>query len=116
GLVAEEVDAFVGEVELNVARGGLRDTPRPLERLMTGRHLRRCIHREVALVDQSLNELVEQLCELRLALFIAVAAKRLEHLRRELPALDEGVENSLTERLHRSVALVAEVPAVVRLL
>src|SRR5206468_3258360 len=85
-LVAEEVDSLLGEIELDVARRGFGDAARSLERLVSRRHLRRRVHREVPLVDQPLDQLVEQLGELGLPLFVAVAAKRLEHVGGELPA------------------------------
>src|SRR5262249_38053005 len=61
------------------------------------------------------HEIVEELGQLRLALFVVAAAERVEHLRRELPALHERVENGLLERLERTIALIAGIPAVVRL-
>src|SRR5205823_12332159 len=115
-LVTAEVESHRGEIELDVARSGLGDAARSVARLVYRRHQRRRVHREVPLVDQPLDQLVEQLGELGLPLFVAVAAKRLEHLGGELPALDERIEDRLTERLERAVAVLAEVPAVVGLL
>ena len=62
---------------------------------MTGRHLRRRVDVQVALGGESLHEFVEQLGELRLRFLVAVAAQRLEHLGRELAALDQRVEDRL---------------------
>ena len=83
---------------------------------MAGRHLRRRFHREVAFLDQPLDELIEQLRELSLSFLVALATQRLEHVRRELPALDERIQDCLTQRLERAITVIAEVPSVVRLL
>ena len=85
-----------------------------LHRLVPGRHLRRRVEVEVALVDQPLHEIVEQLGELRLRLLVAVAAQRLEHLGRELAALHQRFEDRLPQRVERAVARLVEAHAVVR--
>jgi hypothetical protein len=77
-------------------------------------HHRRRVELEVALLDQSLHELVEQLRELLLAFLVATATQRLEHLGTELPALHERVQDRALEGVERAIALV-ELHAVVRL-
>src|SRR5438874_1257076 len=76
-LVAEEVDALFGEVELDVARRGLGDAPGPGHGLVAGRHLRRVFDVEIAFLNQTLHQLVEQLGELGLSFLVLAAAQRL---------------------------------------
>jgi hypothetical protein len=90
--------------------------PAPFDRLVGGGHLRRRLGGQVAFGDEPLHQLVEELGELGLALGVVLAAQRLEHLGRELATLQERVEDRLAERVHRAVALVAELPPVIRLL
>ena len=61
----------------------MREAAGARDRLVAGGHLRRRFDVEVALVDQPLDEVVEQLGELALrSRLVAVAAQRLEHLGR----------------------------------
>ena len=68
---------------------------------------------EVALVDQPLDELVEQLGELRSISWSCsrrrLAAQRLEHLGGELARLHQRLEDRLLQRVERAVAVVAHV-------
>src|SRR5205814_1157438 len=57
-LVAEEVDALLGQVELDVARGRSGDASWSGERLVPPGHLRRRVDLEVTFFDQPLNELI----------------------------------------------------------
>ena len=111
-LVAEEVDPLLGEVELHVARRGVGEAPRSGDGLLTGGHLGRSVDVQVALVHEALDEVVEHLRELRLRLLVTVAPQRLEHLGGELPALDEGVEDRLLERVERAVLVAPELSPV----
>jgi hypothetical protein len=108
-LVAEEVDAFVGEVELHRLRGFARQPTRSGDGLMSGRHLRRRVDIQVAFSRELLDEIVEQLAEFFLRLLRAIPAQRLQQLRRELTALDQRIEDRLTQRLERAVGLAVEV-------
>src|SRR5688500_9864745 len=74
---------------------------------MTGRHLRRSVELEVAFLAHPLDEIVQQLRQLVLGILVAFSAKRLEQLGRELPAFDQRLEDSLFQRLERSVRLFA---------
>lgn len=77
--------------------------------LLAARHLRRCLDVEIPFRCQTLDEVVEQLGELGLRGFVPVASQRLEHLRRELPTLDQGIEDRLAERVERTVLFTAKV-------
>src|SRR5213593_1737591 len=76
GAVAEEVDALVGEIELHLLRRFLRDPARPEQRLLGARHAGRLVHREVALLDQLLDDLVQQLGELALQVGVPLGVAR----------------------------------------
>ena len=84
--------------------GGVGETAGAGHRLVAGGHLRRRVDVEVALLDEPGDELVEQLGELlgALAIVLAVAAERLEHLGGELPALHQRVEDRLAQRVDAS--------------
>src|SRR5438270_3049652 len=86
-LVAEEVDPFVGEIELHALRRGLRQTSLAGDRLMARRHLRRRLKVEITFGGELLNQLIEQLAQLLLRFLVAVATQRFEQIRRELAAL-----------------------------
>ena len=101
---------------MDVAGRGLCQAARSGHRLVSGRHLGRVVDVEVALFDQPLDELIEQLRQLCLAFLVVAAAERLEHLGRELPALHQRVENRLLEGVERPVAFVLAVEPVVRLI
>jgi len=106
--VAEEVDAFLGEVELDVLGGGLRESTRAHHGLLAAGHLRRRLHVEKALGRQALDEVIKELRELGLRGFVAVAPQGFEHLGRELAALQERFEDRLAERVERAVLIAAE--------
>ena len=107
-LVAEEVDALVGEVELDVLARRLADGALARDRLLGAGHLRGgAVRLQKALADQTLDELVEQLGELGVGVLVAVAAQRFEHLGGELAALEQGVEDGLLEPVERAVGVVA---------
>jgi hypothetical protein len=69
------------------------------DRLMSCGNLRWCVNIDISFCGESLNEVIEEFCELFLGVFISVAAKRFEKLGSELPALDERVEDWLFQRL-----------------
>ena len=103
GLVAEEVDCLVGEIELHRLRCGVRETTGSGDRLMSGGYLWRSIDVQVSLRGKTLNEIVEKLRKLFLRVFVAVAAQCLEKLGGELSAFDERVEDRLLECFERAV-------------
>ncbi len=105
-LVAEEVDAFLGQVELHLLRGRLRLAAGPEHRLIALGHLRdlgRLSHVQVAFVDQPLHDAVEQLAQVVLGLAIplgiagGLAAERLQHVLGELARVHERLENGLAQ-------------------
>ena len=96
-LVAEEVDPLVGEIELDALGRAVSDAATPGYGLMAGGHLRRRLKIEIPFRRELLDQAVEQLAELLLRFLVAVAAQRFEQLGRELPALDQGIENCLTQ-------------------
>ena len=110
-LVAEEVDALLGQVELDLLRRRARLAAGPEHRLVALGHLRRLGDVEVALVHQPLDDLVEQLAELALDLLVllgvagGLAAEHLEHVGRELARVHQGLEDGLAEGVHRALAV-----------
>ena len=98
-LVAEEVDALVGEIELDALRCCLSETSFAGYRLVAGRHLRRRLKIQIAFSGEFLNQLIEQLTELLLRFLVAITAQRFQKVGRELTALDQRVENCLTQGL-----------------
>jgi hypothetical protein len=63
---------------------------------------------EEPLLDETLDDLVEELGEARgaLAVIVAVAAERVEHLGGELPAVHERLQDRLAQRVEGLVAFV----------
>ena len=113
-LVAEEVDALLGEVELDLLRrraglaaGAEHATGSP------GGTCGAWLDVEVALVDQPLDDLVEQLAQLALDLLVplgvagGLAAEHLEHVGRELARVHQRLEDRLPQRVERALALAA---------
>src|SRR5437867_3239456 len=117
GPVAEKVDAPLGEVELHLLGRLLRHAAGAEQRLLAGGHLGRLGDVQIALVDQFLDDLVEQLGELALQVGVArgvagrFAPQHLEHLASELPGFHQRLEDRLAQRVERPVGLVlAELP------
>jgi hypothetical protein len=75
-------------------------------------HLGGLAYVEVALVDEPLHDLVQQLAELLLQLLVAlgvagrVAPEHLEHVGGELPRVHERLQDRLPQRLERPLPLV----------
>src|SRR5438093_218970 len=87
------------------------------QRLLAGGHLGRLGDVQIALVDQFLDDLVQQLGELALQVGVArgvagrFAPQHLEHLGSELPGFHQRLEDRLAQRVERPVGLVlAELP------
>src|SRR5881628_156918 len=117
GPVAEKVDAPLGEVELHLLGRLLRHAAGAEQRLLAGGHLGRLGDVQIALVDQFLDDLVEQLGELALQVGVArgvagrFAPQHLEHLASELPGFHQRLQDRLAQRVERPVGLVlAELP------
>src|SRR6266404_6478056 len=109
GAVAEEIDALFGEVELHLLSRLFGHPARTEHRLLAGGHLGRLGHVQVALVDQLLNDLVEQLPQLALEIGVArrvagrFAAQHLEHFGRQLARVHERLEDRLPQSVERAV-------------
>src|SRR3989475_20622 len=109
GAVAEKIDALLGEVELHLLSSFLGHPTRTEQRLLARGHLGRLGHVQVALVDQLLNDLVEQLPQLALEIGVArrvagrFAAQHLEHFGRELARVHERLEDRLPQGVERAV-------------
>ena len=108
-LVAKKVDAFVGEIELDALGRAVRDAAAAFDWLMTRRNLRRRLQVQISLGGKLLDQLVEQFAQLLLRFLVAVATQRFEKIGRELSALDQRVEDRLTQRLQRAVRLRIEI-------
>ena len=108
GSVSQEIDAFFGQIELDVFGRGVGQAAWTHDGLLAGRHLRRRLHVEIAFRGQAVDEVVEQLGQLGLGRFVPFAAQGLEHLGRELTALDQRVEDRLAQRVERPIFLAAE--------
>ena len=97
--VSQEVEALARKLELHRTGGGLADAARPRHRPRLVGGSWRPIDVQVALVDQPLNDVVQKTRDsvqgLRIGL--ALAAQRLEHLGRELAALDQGPEDRVLQ-------------------
>src|SRR5882762_1772617 len=111
GAVAEEIDALLGEVELHLLSRLFRHPARTEHRLLAGGHLGRLGHVQVALIDQLLNDLVEQLPQLALEIGVArrvagrFAAQQLEHFGRELTRIHERLEDRLPQGVERAIGI-----------
>src|SRR5216683_1325483 len=109
GAVAEEIDALFGEVELHLLSRLFGHPARTEHRLLAGGHLGRLGHVQVALVDQLLDDLVEQLPQLALEIGVArrvagrLAAQHLEHFGRQLARVHERLEDRLAQGVERAV-------------
>ena len=77
----------------------MRDAAAAFDWLMTRRNLRRRLQVQISLGGKLLDQLVEQLAQLLLRFLVAVATQRFEKIGRELSALDQRVEDRLTQRL-----------------
>src|SRR2546423_1461846 len=96
-LVAEEVDAFVSEIELDALGRSLSETAAARNRLVARRHLRRCLKIQITLRSQLLDKAVAQ------------PAQRFEKLGGELTTLDQRIEDCLTKRFDGTIRLRVEV-------
>src|SRR5438034_1196980 len=109
GAVAEKIDALLGEVELHLLSRFFGHPARTEQRLLARGHLGRLGHVQVALIDQLLNDLVEQLAQLTLEIGVArrvagrFAAQHLEHFRRQLARVHERLEDRLPQGVQRAV-------------
>ncbi len=110
--VAEEVDALLRQVELDL----LRRLPALVDHAATLRHLdvaarqqRRIAQIDVAFLDELLHQVIEQLGDLlaHLRVTIALATQLAEHLGRELAALDERLQQRFLQRIERAIFVVA---------
>jgi len=103
GSIAKKIDAFVGEVELDLLRGFLGHAAGAEHRLLRAGHLRGLLQIQISLFNQLLHDLIEQLGELFLQLRVflrvagRVAAQDIEHVLRELARVHERLENRLAE-------------------
>jgi hypothetical protein len=90
GAVAKEVDSLVRQVEVDLLRRRVGLPSRPEHLLVSLRHGGRMLGVEVALLDQPLDDLVEELGQFLLDLLISIlvscrlTAEHPQHLRREL--------------------------------
>src|SRR6266702_1507043 len=109
GAVAEKIEAFLGEVELLLLSRFLGHPARTEQRLLARGHLGRLGHVQVALIDQLLDDLVEQLPQLTLEIGVArrvagrFAAQHLEHFGRQLARVHERLEDRLPQSVQRAV-------------
>ncbi len=76
---------------------------------MTGWHLRRRLEIQIAFGSKFLNQTVQQLAQFFLRFLGAVAAQRLQQLGGELTALDQRIENRLTQSLDGSIRFRVEI-------
>ena len=103
--IAEEVDPLVGEIELHLLRRFLRHAAGAEHGLLRPRHLRRLLQVQVALLDQLLHDLIEQIGQLflQLGVFLCVAgriaAQHVEHLGCELTRVHQRLEDRLAQRV-----------------
>src|SRR5947208_1084414 len=109
GAVAEKIDALLGEVELHLLSRFLGHPTRTEQWLLARGHLGRLGHVQVALVDELLDDLVEQLPQLALEIGVArriaggFAAQQLEHFGRELARIHERLEDRLPQGVERAI-------------
>ena len=105
--VAEKVERLVGDLEGDLVPAS-SPPPAPLAPLALGLEIRR--HRDVALLGHPLDDLLNQLFELRARVgLIAVgriAEQLLDRLLRQHAAVEQRVENRVVQRLHRPLVVV----------
>ena len=100
--IAEEVEALVGDLELEVGLGSASAAPRPIALGPLGVEIGRA--RQVALMLQLLDDLLDQLLDplLRIVGGLPVLAEQLlEHLVGQQPAVQQRLEDGVVQRLRR---------------
>jgi len=111
GAVAEEVERLVGHLEGHGRLIGPVAAGASLTPLALGFEIRR--RRDVAFLRHPLDDLLDQLFELRARIALIgvgrIAKQPLDRLLGQNAAVEQGVEDRIVERLHRALVIVAAV-------
>ena len=105
GAIAKKIDPFIREIELHLLRGFLGHAARTEHGLLRTGHLRGLLQIQIALLDQLLHDLIEQLRQLALQLRVLlgvtgrVATQDVEHVLGQLARIHQCLENRLAQRV-----------------
>src|SRR5207245_6841024 len=106
--VAEKIERLVGDLERGRRLLGSQAAAAALAPLALGLEVRR--RRDVALVRHPLDDLLNQLLELRSRVSLIavgrIAEQSLDRLFRQHAAIEQRVEDRVVQRLHRALVVV----------